>query len=877
MRIHRVLLRNYRGVTEAEVDFAADGVTIVEGDNEVGKTSLSEAIDMILSDRDDSTKKAVKSVKPVDRDVGAEVEIDISTGPYRLRYRKRWHRQKETVLELLEPERSQLTGREAHDRVRQILDETLDAGLWDALRLRQGRQLEQADFAGGSLGRALDLAAGGDSTGEREDDLWARIGAERDRYWTATGQARVERNAAASRAQEAETEVAVLRSALADLQHDAEQVERLTVEAAALADKQRENHARVAELQGRFDAVRAQRGEVERLTGSRDAARAEHDRAREVAKARRDLLARVTAESATVEELRSVVAAALPTRTRLESRLRDARQALDAARGRLREAEAVHRRAVNDRDYRRQQIELAQLSERLGRITDATRRRSEAAGRLDALRVDAELFARIDAAHLDVVRADAAATGGAATVDATAVADVTLKVDGRSVDLRAGEQHRIPVPSSARVEVPGTVSMMITAGAGAQALADRLVEARQVLAGLCAEGGVPDAAAAREALTRRDEAERTMAETAATIEQDLRDLTSEDLAQKVDRLRARVSDHEAERPTDPPVPVDLDAAQAIESECDGAVSRCRADMDRLEAEAAAATAEVQSVDIGDATSKARLEQAQLALDNSHQALAAARREVPDADVDRRLVRAESDLADCDAALAHAEDRLAAGDPDSVEALLVNAKEVTDRLAGELHDVEIRTRELKMKLALKGDEGLAHHLDIATSELHRLRVDHERLEARAAAAKRLHDTFAARRAEAHHRYVAPFRDRIEQLGRLVFDGGFEVDLDDDLRIARRTLGGVTLDFDDLSTGAQEQLGIIARLACASIVSADGGAPVIFDDALGWSDPNRLDRMGAVIASAGRTCQIIVLTCTPGRYEAVGNATVVRLPM
>ena len=124
-------------------------------------------------------------------------------------------------------------------------------------------------------------------------------------------------------------------------------------------------------------------------------------------------------------------------------------------------------------------------------------------------------------------------------------------------------------------------------------------------------------------------------------------------------------------------------------------------------------------------------------------------------------------------------------------------------------------------------------------------------------------------------MAPFQERIEQLGRLVFGRTLEVELDDDLCISRRTLGGVTLDFLDLSTGAKEQLGVISRLACASIVAADGGAPVIFDDALGWSDPRKLDRMGAVISMAGRSCQIIVLTCTPGRYASVGNATVVQL--
>ena len=104
----------------------------------------------------------------------------------------------------------------------------------------------------------------------------------------------------------------------------------------------------------------------------------------------------------------------------------------------------------------------------------------------------------------------------------------------------------------------------------------------------------------------------------------------------------------------------------------------------------------------------------------------------------------------------------------------------------------------------------------------------------------------------------------------------MELDDDLGIARRTLDGITLGTDQLSTGAREQLGVISRLACAAIVSVDdGGAPVMIDDALGWSDPQRLQSMGAAIAAAGTQCQVIVLTCTPGRYSNVGQAKVLAL--
>ena len=51
--------------------------------------------------------------------------------------------------------------------------------------------------------------------------------------------------------------------------------------------------------------------------------------------------------------------------------------------------------------------------------------------------------------------------------------------------------------------------------------------------------------------------------------------------------------------------------------------------------------------------------------------------------------------------------------------------------------------------------------------------------------------------------------------------------------------------------------------------------MIDDDLGWSDSQRLQDMGAAIAAAGRQCQVVVLTCTPGRYSHVGGAKVVSL--
>ena len=50
---------------------------------------------------------------------------------------------------------------------------------------------------------------------------------------------------------------------------------------------------------------------------------------------------------------------------------------------------------------------------------------------------------------------------------------------------------------------------------------------------------------------------------------------------------------------------------------------------------------------------------------------------------------------------------------------------------------------------------------------------------------------------------------------------------------------------------------------------------FDDALGFSDPERLARMGAVFDTVGADGQVIVLTCAADRYSGVSTAHTVEL--
>ena len=74
MKLHRLVLTNYRGITHREVDFPDRGVVVISGANEIGKSSMIEALDLLLEVKDRSTKREVKDVKPTHADVGAEAK-----------------------------------------------------------------------------------------------------------------------------------------------------------------------------------------------------------------------------------------------------------------------------------------------------------------------------------------------------------------------------------------------------------------------------------------------------------------------------------------------------------------------------------------------------------------------------------------------------------------------------------------------------------------------------------------------------------------------------------------------------------------------------------------------------------------------------------
>ena len=872
MRLHRVKLTDYRSVADCEVVFA-EGITIIEGPNEVGKTSIPEGVDLIFDFLDSSRHSRIRAIKTVGRDKGPEVEVEMSSGQYRFVYCKRWLHRSKTTLKIVSPRLEQLSGRAAHERVKEILTKTLDASLWKALRVEQGTGLVLPKFDVPSLGRALDRAASGASPTDQHDDLWSLIDKERERYWTPKKHPKRNRKAQQDAVEEAKARVSELGQQLKGIEIDVVEMSRLSAEATQLATTKDLCQRQENRLGRRLESVKRFYDKVNNLSADHKAASEKRTRLAAEWESRQHASSAVDDRSKELAVLETEARQTAPTLAAAAEQASNAETALDEARTALRTAESEQHLADEDRDYHRQLIEIDQLTERYNRVVEAEKTLAEVETELTSTKIDDLLLEEIEQADLAVVRAEAAV----ASVTTTASCDLVVRIDDEDVVLGVGETHHRVVDDDVRLTIPNVAQVRVRAGTGSKSLATERRNAKDVLRQLCGTAGVADLAEARRTAEHQKEAKRKQDEAHRTIKRDLRDLTVDILRNKITGLTRRVTTYSAERPVDSSLPSDFEEAKRIASDKKRDVEDLKAEFESFERAAESAALAHDRERINESNLSGRIKSARDAKAQAVDSLKTAREQRPDDEIIADLDMAKRHVDTTRESMEEAQANLQAADPESLKTRLDNAQQAAQRAHDDLQSNRDRVNELRGRLAIESEKGLHTRRDEADNRLRHLEREHQRTEARAQAALLLYETFARCRQQTRQRYVVPFKQRIEEYGRVVFNSSFSVEIDDDLRVVRRTLDGDTLEVAQLSTGAQEQLGVISRLACAAIVSPNGGgAPVIIDDALGWSDPDRLERMGAAIAVAGKQCQTIILTCTPGRYAHIGKATTIRLP-
>jgi len=562
MRLLRLRLVNYRGIDESEVRFAPKGITIVEGPNEAGKTSLSEAITILFDYLDSSKRSTVKAIQPVTRDVGPEIELEAESGPYVFTYFKRFHKKPETVLRITSPKPENHTGREAHERAEEILRETIDIDLWRALCIQQGEAVRQADLSKQtSLSAALDIAAGGHRADLREESLFNKVQEEYARYFTERGSEKKDLQEARKAQEESEAEVASLEQQIQDLEKDIVRIADLGRELEHLKKQEEELRGDVSEYTKALDEIKGLEAALETACLKLESAQKSQAEAKRNKEERQGLIDTVSKTRKAHAELEESSVSSTVLVKKAEDDLEKARSDAAKAEAGRKEAELLLKLRREDFDYFNNKLHLEQMKERKDRI-DRAREEAVLAGELLASsRVDEGTLKTIQKAERSLITAQAKLETGAPNVLLRGLGDCDFRIDGEQTTLAKDEERSLSVSARVRVTIPGYLQVEVTAGSSSAELLRKVEEAKQKLDALCKDAGVNNADEARQSYDVRLEAQRSIVRQKDIEKENLRDLTYEELERKVIGLTKSVPVYPAGRVPEPKLPENLEASK----------------------------------------------------------------------------------------------------------------------------------------------------------------------------------------------------------------------------------------------------------------------------------------------------------------------------
>lgn len=875
MRIHSLLVKNFRALEHLEITALPEtGVIIIEGDNEAGKSTILDAIDLVLQERSTSKKKQVKACAPVRRDVGPEVTLRATVGQYAFTVSKRWLKSAKCELTLTKPERRNFTGREADDQLERILQDSLDEKLLATLFLRQG-QLDPGVQAAGiaSVATALqeasgevDAAAGAEDTAlmEAVEDHYAE-------YWTAG--ARPKPKAGYAALIKARDDASTARdNTMAEL-------ERLTGFVDEVARREDELRRIEDELPAaEEEAARRQREAEEAAQLGKQAAQAQdrldrevlhRERAEAALAARRVLTQRVEAAETAVEALRAQVEPACEAAQAEQVKISELIASRDLAHAEVKKQREEAKRATRMLDLLRARRDLTSCDDLLNQVKDAVANYRTLVETSPARMITDEDLDKVNAAHTEVALQRRLRDAAAAKLELTAEGE-TVIVDG----------DETPVDGTVGVEVfdgtelrIGGVQLIYRAAqdakdphAGVEQAEHNLAELLEALGCATADEVQVARDAHREHALNLAAAKRRRDELLGGSDLETLQAKRAGVAHSITELTAALGD-------DIPDTQQVDASDDYEEEIQRGVDTAERELgaaERRVEEIEAALKPYADRSAAHALTKleAQLEAKESELDVAQRELTAAEAETPAAQLTAMLKTAQDNEAEAQAVAQRCAQDAAAADPQLMDSLAQGAKTRVATLSQRRAQASNRITELTGRIELA--TGAAEKADRAEAQLERAEVALSAATRRAEAIRLLRDTLVAHRDAARARYSAPFRDALRKHAQVLYGPGVEFTLGQALEVTDRTMGGATVPISELSGGTKEQLAVLTRFAIADLMSHSGATapvPVVVDDALGATDPDRLSRMNLLFNQVGNTAQVIVLTCFPQRFDRV----------
>ncbi|HNN91063.1 MAG TPA: AAA family ATPase [Pseudomonadota bacterium] len=903
MKIRRIEVQNFRRFREpVVVADLSDGLTVLAGENEAGKSTLVRALQAAFFDRHSISKNVAKAFLPFESEVQPQVTIDFECGGASYRLRKGFYLKEFAELRVTSGG-AVYADSEAEEKLQELLrfrspdrgrsDEAKHHGVLGLLWLEQGASSDRwktalADKdgpAGRSLHSALEAELGETLGGPYGHQLLTRIAERYSEFFGKNGRPRGDYA-------QAQTTIAGLADELSAVQAELSRSETASLELAQ-ARKRLASFEQEDRLLRARAALRQAEAEWQRVKSVESAQRQVEERKRatevEVRLAAQNFRQRQS-ELAWVQSERGRLAEKLAALEAGQALLSDRQRVCAEAEERLAAAQAqvLGLQAMLRRD------EHLERQLRLGREAGSHRhnlqqaRAAEVQGRalmdrVRSLRVDDALLRQLRELQGELRAAEGRLDAVATRVAVALQPGWELRQDGKPV----GDAGSLLVTQKSELTLwqAGRQQAALTIHPGAEDLSlrqQRVANSRQVLADRLKDAGVSDL----------DAAEAQARERSALLQQvqGLREAFKAAAPRGLDALQAELSRIEAQLSPDEPHAAPAagqDAASLDPAAVESQLTERIADHQRQLRQAETAVQQAQAGLRG--AQQAALEQndrqvrlqgelqsGQQALQAREVALAEAQGRVADAELQRALSEAQERLDVVEAQRLVAQRELEAAQPQVTSDLLRARQAEVEALQVELAGITQLVARLEGELGGLAQSDLREREARLQSQLNRARIVASQQSQQAEALRLLQEVLRESEHAARENFILPVQRRVERyLARLFPDGELRFS-DGTYAVSELRRAGGSEPFDALSIGTREQLAVISRLAFADLLR-DQGQPacLLFDDVLAFSDDRRFRSMLAALKDAAQTQQILILTCR-GRDYADPELTVREFP-
>ncbi len=881
MKLQRLHLENFKRFRAPfMLDGLDGGLNLFTAPNEAGKSTLVEAIRAAFFERHRSGK--VEHLRPWGDSAATPtvvLEFHVHGRPCRLT--KAFLGRMRCELEL---DGQALDGNAAEEHLAQLLGFSLPnkgaskaehMGIPGLLWIRQGSAHEVTEVVGHAsdhLRRALGASLG-DLAASSGDAVVRAVEAERNALLTpATGAPR-------GALQEALQQRSRLDAALQVLQRDIAAYQGGVDRLAALRSAQhQEAAARPWEaLEKQLADARARLQEAQGLADKKDALDTALAQSRAQAHSwRSQLQALEREESALVQRTQALQSAQARLTTAeaelqaWEPRHRQAAQADAQARTALEQARRAAARQSGLHAVAQLDAQLVALEQQHTRAQAEQRTLAQWQAQAQALAVPDKALKQLQATAQALHTAQARQGAVATTLEFALQPGAGVRVAGGAALHGSG---RLAVTGRTDLDIDGVGRLTVwPGGTDLQALAAECERQRSALAAQLAALGEGSVAAAEERARQQQErsaqAKASAAVLAALAPQGLAALEAQCTQLTAQRDAARQA-----LAALPQAPHGADTAAAP----DGAPAPATGPAEQAEAAARSALAAA-----GEGLQAARLAvaNAQAQLQAAGDELRALQQTLQDPERERTRATAQAALVDANAQQALAQQRVAALAEQLQGMNLQLLAQDVERLARSAEQLQGAHRQrsaditrLEVELETRGALGLEEEAAQKTRECEHVARRCNELERHARALDHLLQLLRAKRAALAQRLRAPLQKHLSHYLQILFPGA-QVEVGEDLapgHITRAAVHGAQGSgaVQELSVGAREQMGVVARLAYADLLK-EAGQPtlLILDDALVHTDAERLAQMKRVLYDAATRHQILLFSCHPHAWHGLG---------